>query len=54
MLSEVIRPEKKEPLKEELKDFLYCVKNRKRPRVSAKEGKNALSVVLKINEMIRS
>ncbi len=54
MLSEVIRPEKKEPLKEELKDFLYCVKNRKRPRVSAKEGRNALSVVLKINEMIRS
>lgn len=54
MLSEVIRPEKKEPLKEELKDFLHCVKNRKRPRVSAKEGKNALEVVLKINEMIRS
>jgi len=54
MYSEVIRPEKKEPLKEELKDFLHCVKNRKRPRVSAKEGKNALGVVLKINEMIRS
>lgn len=54
MLSEIIRPEKKEPLKEEIRDFLYCVKNRKRPRVSAKEGRNALDVVLKINKMIRS
>ena len=52
--SEVIRPEKKEPLKEELKDFIHCIKERKKPKVSAIEGRNALKVVLEITNMINT
>ena len=51
--AEIIKPEKKEPLKEELKDFIRCVTERKRPMVSADEGRHALKVVLEINEMIK-
>ena len=51
--TEIIKPEKKEPLKEELKDFLRCVKERKRPTVSAYEGRRALKVILEINEIIK-
>jgi predicted dehydrogenase len=50
--SEVIRPEKKEPLKEELKDFIHCVKGRRRPKVTAIEGRNALKVVNEITDLI--
>lgn len=48
------QPEKKEPLKEELNDFIRCVQERKSPKVSAVEGRNALKVVLEINRMIRN
>ena len=51
--SDIIKPEKKEPLKEELKDFIRCVRQRRRPTVSAYEGRHALKVVLEINEMIK-
>lgn len=51
---DIIKPEKKEPLKEELKDFISCVKERKRPKVSAIEGRNALKVVLEITDMINT
>lgn len=50
---EMIKPEKKEPLKEELMDFLHCVQDRKRPKVSAHEGRNALKVVTEITEKIK-
>ena len=50
---EITRPEKKEPLREELKDFIRCVKGRKRPKVSAVEGKNALKVVMEITDKIK-
>ena len=50
---DVVKPEGKEPLKEELKDFIYCVKNRTRPGVSAAEAAEALEVVLRINEMVQ-
>jgi predicted dehydrogenase len=50
---EITKPEKKEPLKEELKDFIRCVKERKRPKVSAVEGKNALKVVMEITDKIK-
>ncbi len=49
---DVIRPEKKEPLKEEIISFIRCVKNRTRPLVSGHEGKNALEVALKISELV--
>jgi len=50
---DIIRPEKKEPLKEELKDFIRCVRERKRPKVSAAEGRNALKVVMEITGKIK-
>jgi predicted dehydrogenase len=49
----VTKPENKEPLKEELKDFINCVKERRRPTVSAVEGKNALKIVLEISKIIK-
>ena len=52
--SEITRPEKCEPLKEELKDFVRCVQGRKRPKVSASEGRDALKVVMEITEKIRN
>jgi len=50
---DVVKPENKEPLKEELRDFISCVLNRKRPMVSGKEAMDALEIVLKINEMLK-
>jgi predicted dehydrogenase len=49
----ISKAEKKEPLKEELKDFMRCVKERKKPKVSAAEGRNALKVVMEITNKIR-
>ncbi len=50
---DVIKPENKEPLKEELNDFIACVQNRKKPMVSGKEAMDALEIVLKINEILK-
>lgn len=52
--ADTVNPEKKEPLKEELKDFIHCVRERKKPRVSAIEGRNALKVVMEITEKIKT
>jgi predicted dehydrogenase len=52
--SETLDIENKEPLKEELIDFVKCVKERLRPRVSAKEGRDALQVALRITDSIRN
>jgi predicted dehydrogenase len=51
---ETIKPENREPLHDELKDFISCVEGRKRPRVSGLEAMNALDVALKITEMLYS
>lgn len=51
--TEIIKPEKKESLKEELKDFISCVQARRKPKVSAVEGRNALKVVMEITDKIR-
>lgn len=50
--AEVIKPEYREPLKEELKDFINCVCSRQRPKVSGREGRKALQVALEINSLI--
>ena len=50
---DVIKPENKEPLKEELKDFVDCVNTRKRPRVSGQEGLDALEVAIRITDMLK-
>ncbi len=49
---EIVNPEKKEPLREELKDFVRCVEHRKKPKVSGVEAREALRVALQITEMI--
>jgi len=51
--SHTIKPENREPLREELKDFVRCIQTRTRPRVSGIEGRNALHVVLQISEIIK-
>jgi predicted dehydrogenase len=43
----------KEPLKEEIADFMDCVKERRRPKVSGIEGREALKVAMRISEMIK-
>ncbi len=50
---DVVTTENKEPLKEELQDFVNCVKNRVRPKVSGDEATAALEVVMRINEIVR-
>jgi len=49
---DVIKSDSKEPLREELEDFIQCVKERKRPKVSAIEARKALKIVLDITEII--
>lgn len=51
---DIIKPEKREPLKEELIDFVRCVKERKMPEVSGIEGREALKIALDITEKIKS
>ena len=43
-----------EPLKEELEDFVGCVRDGQRPMVSAVEGRRALKVALEITGMINN
>lgn len=50
---DIIEPEKKEPLKEELIDFIRCVRDRKKPRVSGIEGRDALKIALNISNKIK-
>jgi predicted dehydrogenase len=51
---DITKPESSEPLKEELKDFINCVREGKRPKVSAAQGRDALKIVLKISEIIEA
>ncbi len=52
MSCDILRPEIKEPLMEELRDFVRCVKARSRPKVSGREALDALQIVIKINQMV--
>lgn len=52
IIKEKIKIKKKEPLKKELKSFVECVKNNKKPIVSGVEGRRALQVALEIVEKI--
>lgn len=54
VLQEPFNIEKKEPLKEELRDFVKCVIARRRPVVSVIEGRNALKVAIQIVEKIKN
>lgn len=50
---DVMKPENREPLKEELKDFIFCVQNRKKPKVSGVEAMDAVQVALTIAEILK-
>lgn len=50
----VIEPAGREPLKEELKDFIRCLKTGERPRVSGDDAVRALRTVLDISKAIRA
>lgn len=50
--SETIDVQEKEPLREEILDFIDCVKTRRTPKVTARDGKEALEVVLNITNKI--
>ena len=45
---------KTDSLKEELTDFIDCVRNQKRPLVSGEEGREALAVALEISKQIHA
>ncbi len=49
---EEIKLDYSEPLKEELKDFARCVMKKRQPRVTARDGLEALKVALEINRKI--
>ncbi len=53
LVSDSIFVEKKEPLREELKDFVKCVGNRSRPAVCALKGRNALKIALQAGAQIK-
>ncbi|HET6516169.1 MAG TPA: Gfo/Idh/MocA family oxidoreductase [Thermodesulfovibrionales bacterium] len=50
---DTIKPEYMEPLKKELTDFIHCIVNGERPKVSGTEGRDALNVALEINSLMR-
>lgn len=49
IIPEIIGIPKEEPLKNELKDFIECVRSRKKPLVTAQEATEALALAIKIN-----
>lgn len=49
---DIIRPPDKEPLKEQLRDFISCVREKRRPKVSAIEGRDALRIAIEITKVI--
>lgn len=52
METEIVVCQEKEPLKEELMDFIACIREKRIPRVTAVEGRNALEVALRISENV--
>ena len=48
------KAEETEPLREQLKSFIECVRHRKQPIVSGHEGMEALKVVLKISDLVNN
>jgi predicted dehydrogenase len=49
---EVLKAERKEPLKEQLISFIDCVTNRTDPIVSGHAGREALKIALKVSELV--
>jgi predicted dehydrogenase len=45
--------EKHEPLREELKDFIDCIVKKRRPLITASDGRNALKIAIEISQRIK-
>jgi hypothetical protein len=52
IMHDVIKPESKEPLMEELSDFIRCIHTRSRPVVTGIEARDALAIALDINDQL--
>jgi predicted dehydrogenase len=52
IVTDTIEIKPHEPLREEIADFVACVRDRRRPLVSGAEGRRALKVALEITSMI--
>ena len=50
---EVLRFEKNDPLKEEIANFIQCIKEKKSPVISGEDGRYVLAIALKINQCIQ-
>lgn len=50
---EVLRFEKNDPLKEEIANFIQCIKEKKSPVISGEHGRYVLAIALKINQCIQ-
>lgn len=53
MAMDVIQPKQKEPLREELLDFITCIRKRVEPQVSGRDALYALDVAVKITELLK-
>ena len=54
LVVEKLEIQKEEPLLAEIRSFLECVRNRKRPLVSGREGREALRVALEILDKMKA
>lgn len=50
---EFVQEEKREPLKDEISHFVECISQRKQPRVTGEQGRDALAVALRILDEIQ-
>ena len=48
-----LKLDSKEPLEEELKEFISCIKEKRKPLVSGEHGRNALEVGLEILKKLK-
>ncbi len=53
IMHDLIKPENREPLMEELHDFIRCINDRSRPVVSGTEARDALSIALIITDQLK-
>ena len=52
VMADSITIEQREPLREELIDFIDCIKTRRRPRVAGEDARRALELAIEINARI--
>jgi predicted dehydrogenase len=53
IMHDLIKPENREPLMEELHDFIRCINDRSKPVVSGTEAREALSLAMNITDQLK-